>query len=138
MSIQQLQQHTGRSIRGQRVRRRLQAIKVVFSLVVRSKLPSQVIVALVLRVLEIVFPVGGRLPDIDHGVGDALAGQKIGDLPVHEGRVSAGRGVLDDAAAELAEGSVGRPEGAEDGGGGGVGAVLGHELVGDFVDESVG
>jgi hypothetical protein len=49
--------------------------------------------------------------------------------------VSTRRWVLDDAAAEWAEWGVGRPEGAENGGGGGI-CSLGDELVGNFIDES--
>jgi hypothetical protein len=54
---------------------------------------------------------------------------------VHEGRVSTGSGVLDNATAERTEWGVGRPEGAEDGRRGGI-CAFGQELVGNFVDES--
>ena len=109
---------------------------MIIAIRIRSELPSQVIRGLVLRVLEIVFPVRGSLPDVNDCVGDSLAGQEIGHLAVHECGMSAGRGVLDDRAARLAERCVGRPEGSEDGGGGGVVAIFGHDFVGDFIDES--
>ena len=83
MAIQQLQQHTSRSIRRQAVRRRLQAIKVVFAIRICSELAAQVIICLVFGVLEIVFAVRGRLPDIDDGIGNTLSGQQVGDFSVH-------------------------------------------------------
>jgi hypothetical protein len=43
--------------------------------------------------------------------------------------------VLDDAASELAEGGLGRPEGAEDTGGCGSLSSLSDDLVVDLVDE---
>lgn len=87
---------------------------MIIAIRIRSELSSQVIRGLVLGVLEIVFSVRRRLPDVDDCVGDSLAGQEIGHLAVHECGVSAGRGVLDDRAANLAERRVGRPEGSED------------------------
>lgn len=107
MSIQQPQKHARRSISRQRIRRRLQNIKVVFAIRIRSELPTQVVISLVFWVLEIVFSVRGRLPDIDDGVGDSLAGEQVGDLTVHERGVAVGCGVLNDGAAELTEGCVG-------------------------------
>jgi hypothetical protein len=44
--------------------------------------------------------------------------------------------VLDYAASEVAEGGVGRPEWAEDCGGGWVAGGFGHVFVRDFIDES--
>jgi hypothetical protein len=48
--------------------------------------------------------------------------------------VSAGSRILDNTTTERTEWGVGRPEGAEDGRGGGV-CAFGQELVGDFIDE---
>jgi len=115
--VQQLQQNTSRSISGQRVRRRLQAVKVVLSILIAHKLSSQIVIALVLWVLEIVLPVRERLLDVEDGAWDAFSGQEICDFAVHQGWVSAWRWILDDASAELTEGAIGRPERTEDGGG---------------------
>jgi hypothetical protein len=80
--------------------------------------------------------VGGGLPDIENGAGDGLAGFHVADRSVHEGHTAIGLGVLDDAVAESAEGSVGGPEGAENNVGGGGDTILGDNLVGDLIDET--
>jgi hypothetical protein len=108
---------------------------MILAILIRPELPPQVIVALVLRVLEVVLAVRRRLPDVDDDARDALPGDEVGDGAVHERDVALVRG-LDYAAAQLAEGGVGAPEGAEDGGGGGEDAGFGGDLVGDFVDEA--
>jgi hypothetical protein len=54
---------------------------------------------------------------------------------VHEGDLAVGVGVLDDAVAEIAEGSVGRPEGAENDVGRGSQALVSDDLVGDLIDK---
>jgi hypothetical protein len=56
---------------------------------------------------------------------------------VHVCDFAVGLGVLDDGVAELAEGSVGGPEGAEDDVGGGGEALFGDDAVGNFVDETI-
>jgi hypothetical protein len=109
---------------------------VVFPIGISPELSSQVVIGLVLWVLEIVFAVGRCLPDIDDCIWDSLASEEIGHLAVHERWVSAWGGVLNDAASELAEWGVWGPEGAKDGGGGGIVAVFAQKLVGNFVDES--
>lgn len=134
VAIQQLQQHARGAVRGQRVRRRLQAVEVIGAVRIRAELAPEVVVGLVLRVLEIVLAVGGCLPDVDDGVGDALPGNDVGHAAVHErGLAERRHAVLDDAPAELAEGRLGGPEGPEDGRGGGVDV---GPLVGDLVDEA--
>jgi hypothetical protein len=138
MPIQKIQQHPRRPIRRERIRRRLQTIKMILPLLIRSKLAPQIIIALVLRVLEIILPIRRGLPDIEDGIGDSLSCDEIRDGSVHARHQPVRRHVLDDAGAEVAEGSVGGPEGPEDRGGGRVDAVLGDELVGDFVDEAGG
>jgi hypothetical protein len=135
MSIQQVQKYTSRSIRRQRIRCRLQAIEIIFSVLITLELPSQIVIRPVLGVLEIVFPVRRRLSDVDDCAWNSLSSQEIGNFAVHEGRVSAGSGILNYATTERAERGVGGPEGPEDGGGGGV-RTFGQQLVGDFVDES--
>lgn len=55
---------------------------------------------------------------------------------MHESNTAIGLGVLNDAVAESAEGSVGGPEGAENDVGGGGDTILGDDLVGDLIDET--
>jgi hypothetical protein len=55
---------------------------------------------------------------------------------VHVGDTAVGIRVLDDAVAESAEGSIGRPEGTENDVGGGGETVLSDDLVGDLVNEA--
>lgn len=136
MPVHQRQQLKRRPVRRQRVRRRVIAVEPVFPILVGAELAAQVVGRLVLRVLEIVLAVGAGLPDVEDGAGDGLAGEEIGDGAVHEGDAAVGVGVLDDGGAVVAEGGVGRPEGAEDGGRGRVDVALGHDFVGDFVDEA--
>jgi hypothetical protein len=56
---------------------------------------------------------------------------------VHVGDTAVGLRVLDDAVAESAEGSIGRPEGTENDVGGGGETVLGDDLVGDLVNQTI-
>lgn len=136
MPIHQRQQLIRRPVRGQRVRRRVIAVEPILAVVVGAELAAQVVGRLVLRVLEVVFAVGAGLPDVEDGAGDGLAGDEVGDGAVHEGDAAVGVGVLDDGRAVVAEGGVGGPEGAEDGGRGRVDVALGDDFVGDFVDEA--
>lgn len=53
---------------------------------------------------------------------------------MHVGHLAVGVRVLDNGIAEAAERRVGRPEGAENDVGGGRDALLGDDLVGDFID----
>lgn len=116
MAIHQRQQLIGRTIGRQRVGSRVVAVEPVFAVLVGPELAAQVVGALVLGVLEVVFAVGAGLPDVEDGVGDGLAGEQVCDGAVHQGDAALGVGILDDGAAVLAEGGVGRPEGAQDGG----------------------
>lgn len=137
MTIQKLQQHARRPIGWQTVRCWLVHVKVVIAICICAEFSSQIVVRLVLGILEIVFAVRGRLPDVNNGIWNSLAGDQIDDFAVHQGGLTTGVWVLDDGAAELAEGSIGRPEGTEDGGGSWVDAVFGYEFVGNFIDKSV-
>jgi hypothetical protein len=56
---------------------------------------------------------------------------------VHVGYFAVGVGILDNAVSELAEGSIGGPEGAENDIGCGGDALLGDDFVCDFIDESI-
>lgn len=115
----------------------VEAVEVVAALRVGAELATQVVGGLVVRVLEVVLAVGRRLPDVEDGAGDRLARGHVADHTVHLGDAAlGGHAVLDDAAAELAEGRVGRPEGAQDGGGCGVDVALRDDLVGDLVNEA--
>ena len=79
---------------------------MIFSILITLELSPQIIIALVLWILEIVFAVRGCLPDIDDCTWDALAGDHVGDLAVHECWLTVGVGVLDDGTAEFAEGGA--------------------------------
>jgi hypothetical protein len=57
--------------------------------------------------------VGRGLPDVENCALDGLAGFHVLDNTVHVGDTAVGIRVLDDAVAESAEGSIGRPEGTE-------------------------
>jgi hypothetical protein len=135
MAIKKIQQNTRRAIGRQGISRRTQAVEMILAILISPELSPQIIIRLILGILEIVFAVGARLPDVDDDAGDALVGDEVGDGAVHEGDMAL-VWVLDDAAAQLAEGGVGAPEGAQDGGGGGEDAGLGGDFVGDFVDEA--
>lgn len=115
VAIHQRQQLIGRTIGRQRVGSRVVAVEPVFAVLVGLELAAQVVGALVLGVLEVVFAVGAGLPDVEDGVRDGLAGEQIRDGAVHQSNAAGGVGVLDDGAAVFAEGGVGRPEGAQDG-----------------------
>lgn len=114
----------------------LEAVEPELALLVGAELASEVVGGLVLGVEDVVLAVGAGLPQIEHGVGDALAGLSIFDHTVEEGELAILGHVLDDAAAELTEWGVGRPEGAEDGGGGRGGAGLADNLVVDLINET--
>jgi hypothetical protein len=113
VSIQHLQQHTSRTICRQRVRCRLQAVEVIIAVGISPELPSQVVIRLILWVLEIVFPIRGRLPDVDNSIWNTLASCKVCNFAVHQGRVSTWGRVLDDASAGLPERGIRRPEGSQ-------------------------
>lgn len=138
VAVHHLQELPRGAILRQAVGGGVQAVEPVLAILVGAELASQVVGGLVLRVLEVILAVGGGLPDVEDGAGDGLAGQKIGDCAVHLADAAGGCwGIDNDAAAEVAEGSVGGPEGAEDRGGGRVDVGLGDDLVGNLIDEAV-
>lgn len=124
VAVKPAEHHSRRTVCGQRVCGRAQAVEVVLAIGVAAELAAQVVVDLTLWILEVVLAVGRGLPDVDDGVGDALARQRICDPAVGECDEAAGGGAHDDAVAEVAPRSVGAPEGAEDGGRGGYFARL--------------
>jgi len=113
---------------------------MIATLPIGAKLAPQIICALPLGILKVVFAVTRGLPDIHHGPGHAGPAPQCRDPAVHQRHLAARGGVLDYAAAEGAEGGGRGPEGAEDGGGGGrdhgVAAFLVVVFVRDFVDEA--
>ena len=119
-----------------RVLCRLEAVEPELAVLVCAELASQVMAGLVLGVEDVVLAVGAGLPHVEDGVGDALVGFGVLDDAVEEGEFAVRGHVLHDAGAEVAEGGFGGPEGAEDGGGGGLEALLGDDFVVDFVDEA--
>lgn len=137
VAVDGLQELVGGAVGGERVGGRAQAVQPVLSLVVGLELAAQVVVG-VRRVLEVVLAVAAGLPHVEGDVGDGLVGYKVANNTVHVGDLAL-VGILDDGVAELAPGSVGRPEGTEDGSGGGsVVGVFGLDVVCDFGDEAVG
>lgn len=115
----------------------LEAVEPELALVVGLELAAQVVPGLVLGVEDVVFAVGARLPHVEDGAGDADARVDVLDHAVEEGDLRVGGHVLDDGGAEVAEGRLGRPEGAQDGRGGRAEALVGDDLVVDLVDEAV-
>lgn len=91
---------------------------------------------LVLRVEDVVLAVGAGLPHVEDGIGDACARFRVPYHAVEVGELAVCGHVLHDAGAVVAEWSVGGPEGAEDGGGGGGEVFLCYDFVVDFVDET--
>lgn len=135
--VHELEELVRGAVGGQAVGRGVVAVEPVPALLVGAELGAEVVGSLVVRVLEIVLAVGRRLPDVEDGAGDGLAGQEVRDSAVHESDAAIKVGFLDDGAAELTEGSVGGPEGPEDGRGGGVDVAFRDDLVGDLVNEPV-
>lgn len=131
--IHDLKEIVAGAVGGQAVGRGVVAVEPVLALGVGAELATEVVGRLVVRVLEVVLAVGGRLPDVEDGVGNGLASQEVGDGAVHQADLALRVGVLDDGVAVLTEGGVGRPEGPEDGGGGGIDVALGDDLVGDLI-----
>ena len=130
-----LEEFVGRAVGGERVGGGPKAVQPVLSLVVGLELAAEVVVC-ERRVLEVVLAVAAGLPHVKGDVGDGLVGDEIANDAVHVGDLAL-MIVLDDRVAELAPGGVGRPEGAEDGGRGGlVFGVVGWDVVGDFGDKA--
>lgn len=133
-TVHEVEEDTGGTVGGQGVRGRVVAVPVELALLVGLELAAQVVFGLV-RVLEVVLPVGGGLPDVEDGTSDGLAGLHVAEDTVHVGDLAVGVGVLDDAVAQRAEGSIGRPEGAENDVGGWGQTLLRDDFVGNLVDE---
>ena len=130
-----LEELVGRAVGGERVGGGPETVEPVLSLVVGLELAAEVVVC-ERRVLEVVLSVAAGLPHVEGDVGDGLVGDEIADDAVHVGDLALVL-VLNDRVAELAPGGVGRPEGTEDGGGGGlVFGVVGWNVVGDFGDKA--
>lgn len=116
----------------------LQAVEPELALLVGLELAAQVVAALVLRVEGVVLAVGARLPHVEDGVGDAKPGVDVLDDAVEEGDLAVLGQVLHDRGAVVAEGCLGRPEGAQDGGRRRLEALVGDDFVVDFVDKAGG
>lgn len=116
MSIHELQESIAWSVRWQRVSGRVIAVEPVLSVLIGSEFSSQVVGGLVVWVLEVVFAVGAGLPNVEHGSRNGLSSEKICNRAVHESNLTTRSWVLDDGAAVVAEGGIGRPEGSKNGG----------------------
>lgn len=133
--VHSLEELPGRAIGRERVGGGPKAVESVLSLVVGLELAAEVVVC-EHRVLEVVLAVAAGLPHVEGDVGDGLVGDEIADDAVHVSDLALVV-VLDDRVAELAPGGVGRPEGAEDCGGGGlVFGVVGWDVVGDLSNKA--
>lgn len=136
VAVDGLEELVGGTVGGEGVGGRAQAVEPVLALVVGLELAAQVVVA-VGRVLEVVLAVAAGLPHVEGDVGNGLVGYEVTNHTVHVGNLAL-VGILNDGVTELTPGSVGRPEGTEDGGGGGsVVGVFGLDVVCDFSDEAV-
>lgn len=115
MAVHEVYKLEGRAIRGQRISRRVVAVEPKFAVLVGAELAAEVVGRLVVGVLKVVFAIGAGLPYVKDGAGDRSAGEEVGDGAVHSADAAAGIDVLDDGATVLAERSVWRPKGAENG-----------------------
>ena len=106
------------AIRWERVGCWLQTVEVIVPVPICPKLPAEVVVGLVGGILEVIFAVRRRLPDVDDSIGNGPLGYHVCDLAMHERDLSFVRTHYD-AIAILAERGVGAPEWAEDCVGGG-------------------
>ena len=106
MPVDRLKELPAGTILRQRVCGRPQAVESVLAVLVRLELAAQVVVALVLRILEVVLAVAARLPHVEGDVRDRLLGDEILDHTVHVGDGALVL-VLDDRVAELAPRSIG-------------------------------
>lgn len=134
-AVHDVEQDTGGTVGGERVGSRVIAVPEELSLLVGGELAAKVVLGL-LGILEVVLAVGRGLPDIENGTNDRSASLHVGENTVHVGNLAMRVFVLNNAVAERAERSVRRPEGAENDVGGGGQALLGDNLVGDFVNEA--
>ena len=109
-----------------------QAVEVVFALFVSPEFAAQVVVNLILRVLEVIFPVGGSLPNVKNSSGNGFLSIYVSNDSVHECNLALMR-ALDYGGAILAEGRIGTPEWAQYRRWGGFLAGLADVLMCDFV-----
>ena len=137
VAVHDLEEIPRGAVGGKAVGGGVEAVEPVLAVLVGAELATEVVGGLVVGVLEVVLSVGRRLPDVEDGAGDGLARGDVTDHTVHLGDAAlGGDAVLDDAAAELTEGSVGRPEGAENGRRRGVDLAIRNDLVGNLVDKA--
>lgn len=130
-----LEEFVGRAVGGERVGSRPKAVEPVLSLLVGLEFAAKVVVC-ERGVLEIVLSVAAGLPHVEGDVGDGLVGDEIADDTVHVGDLTL-MFVLNNRVAELAPGSVRRPERTEDGGGGRlVLGIVGFYVVGNLSDKA--
>ena len=108
VAVDGLEELVGRAVGGERVGGGPETVEPVLSLVVGLELAAEVVVC-ERRVLEVVLSVAAGLPHVEGDVGDGLVGDEITDDAVHVGDLTLVF-VLDDRVAELAPGSIGRPE----------------------------
>lgn len=133
MTVHQLQKRICWAIGGQRVRSRVVAVQPVLAILVSLELAAQVVGRLVVWILEVVFSIGASLPDVEDGTGNRLSCDEVRDGAVHLANAALRVGVLDDGAAVVPEGRIGRPKGTEDGRGCGIDIALGDDLVRDLI-----
>lgn len=136
VTIKKIQEHTSRAICRERVWSWAQTVEVIFSVRIRLELPSQVVVGLVVWILEVVFPVRGCLPDVNHSSCDPFFRVEIRDFAMHQGDMPVRRWVQDDALAVFAEWGSRAPKWAKDCGGCGDLIGLDSMLMCDLVDKT--
>lgn len=106
MPINGIQELIRRTIGRKRVCSRSQAVETVLSVLIGLVLPSKVVVALVIGILEVVFAVATCLPHIKCYIRDRLLRCEIPDRSVHVGD-HAFVLVLNDAVAQFPPWCVG-------------------------------
>jgi hypothetical protein len=82
---------------------RLQAVEPELPILVCLELAPQIVLGLVFRVENVVFPVRGRLPHVEDCIRDAASGICVLDGAVEEGKLAVGGHVLHAAGTELPE-----------------------------------
>lgn len=73
MAVQNIQELEARPVGRERVSRRLETVETIAAILLGAELAAQIVLDLILWILEVVLPVGRGFPDVDDGVGDALA-----------------------------------------------------------------
>ena len=113
---------------------RVKAIVVIFAILVRVKLPSQVVIGLIFRILKVIFSIRRGLPYIDDGSGNRLLRLEVRHASMHKSHFGLVRTVYY-AGAVVAERGIRAPERPEYRRRGGRIVRLGHQLVCNLVDE---